>query len=55
MGLSFFQNTMTSYSLPAQQAYMMAISFLMTLPMIIIFFLAQKNYLQGMAIAGVRK
>jgi ABC-type glycerol-3-phosphate transport system permease component len=42
-------------ALPEQYAYIMAISFLMTIPMIVIFFLAQRNYLKGMALAGIRK
>lgn len=55
LGLSLFNSAIGGRALPEQYAYIMAVSFLMTIPMIVIFFLAQRNYLKGMALAGIRK
>ena len=34
--------------------YMMAIAFLMTIPMIILFFFAQRYYIRGVVLSGMK-
>lgn len=38
-----------------QMQYMMAISFLMTIPMIIVFFVAQRYFIQGITLTGINR
>jgi multiple sugar transport system permease protein len=49
LGINFFK---TLYS--AQIPYMMAMSFLMVIPMIIIFFFAQKQMIRGVVLSGIK-
>jgi multiple sugar transport system permease protein len=49
LGMSLFRSAYTE-----EMNYMMAISFLMTLPMILLFFFAQRYYISGVALGGVK-
>jgi multiple sugar transport system permease protein len=49
LGINFFKQYYTT-----QIPYMMAMSFLMVLPMIIIFFLAQKQMIRGVILSGIK-
>lgn len=49
LGMSLFRSAYTE-----EMNYMMAISFLMTLPMILLFFLAQRYFISGVALGGVK-
>jgi multiple sugar transport system permease protein len=49
LGMSLFRSAYTE-----ETNYMMAISFLMTLPMILLFFFAQRYFISGVALGGVK-
>jgi multiple sugar transport system permease protein len=49
LGMSLFRSAYTE-----EMNYMMAISFLMTLPMILLFFFAQRYFISGVALGGVK-
>ena len=49
LGLSFFRST---YSV--QWGYLMAASVVALLPMVIIFFLAQKTFIEGISFSGIK-
>jgi multiple sugar transport system permease protein len=49
LGMNLFRGAYTE-----EMNYMMAISFLMTLPMIILFFFAQRYYIRGVVLGGVK-
>lgn len=38
-----------------QMQYMMAVSFLMTIPMIVVFFIAQRYFIQGITLTGINR
>jgi ABC-type glycerol-3-phosphate transport system permease component len=49
LGMNLFRGTYTE-----EMHYMMAIAFLMTIPMILIFFFAQRYYIRGVVLSGVK-
>jgi multiple sugar transport system permease protein len=49
LGINFFKNYYST-----QIPYMMAMSFLMVIPMIIIFFMAQKQMIRGVILSGIK-
>jgi multiple sugar transport system permease protein len=49
LGMNLFRGTYTE-----EMNYMMAIAFLMTIPMILIFFFAQRYYIRGVVLSGVK-
>lgn len=49
LGMNLFRGTYTE-----EMNYMMAIAFLMTLPMIVLFFFAQRYYIRGVVLGGVK-
>jgi multiple sugar transport system permease protein len=50
LGLQFFRSTYTT-----NWAYLMAASLVTVLPVIILFFFAQKAFVEGIAVGGVNK
>lgn len=53
LGLQFFQAAMTGAEAPRWH-YMMAMSSLMALPVLILFFLAQRQFIEGIQLGGVK-
>jgi multiple sugar transport system permease protein len=49
LGLQFFRSTYTT-----NWAYLMAASLVTTLPVIVIFFLAQRYFVEGITLGGVK-
>jgi multiple sugar transport system permease protein len=49
LGINLFRGTFTE-----ELHYMLAIAVLMTLPVILLFFLAQRYYVQGVVLTGTR-
>jgi len=49
LGMNLFRGTYTE-----EMHYMMAIAFLMTIPMIVIFFFAQRYYIRGVVLTGLK-
>ena len=49
LGINLFRGTYTE-----EMNYMMAIAFLMTIPMIVLFFFAQRYYIRGVVLGGVK-
>ena len=49
LGMNLFRGTYTE-----EMHYMMAIAFLMTIPMIVIFFFAQRYYIRGVVLSGMK-
>ncbi len=53
LGLQFFQATLTAGEAPRWH-YMMAMSTLMALPILVLFFLAQRQFIEGIQLGGVK-
>lgn len=49
LGMSLFRGVYTE-----EMNYMMAIAFLMTIPMILLFFFAQRYYIRGVVLSGMK-
>jgi len=53
LGLQFFQASLTGAEAPRWH-YMMAMSSLMALPVLVLFFLAQRHFIEGIQLGGVK-
>jgi multiple sugar transport system permease protein len=53
LGMQFFQASLTASEAPRWH-YMMAMSTLMALPILILFFLAQRHFIEGIQLGGVK-
>jgi multiple sugar transport system permease protein len=53
LGMQFFQATLTAAEAPRWH-YMMAMSTVMALPILILFFLAQRQFIEGIQLGGVK-
>ena len=53
LGLQFFQASLTASEAPRWH-YMMAMSTLMALPVLVLFFLAQRHFIEGIQLGGVK-
>jgi multiple sugar transport system permease protein len=53
LGMQFFQATLTAAEAPRWH-YMMAMSTIMALPILILFFLAQRQFIEGIQLGGVK-
>jgi multiple sugar transport system permease protein len=53
LGMQFFQASLTASEAPRWH-YMMAMSTLMALPILILFFLAQRQFIEGIQLGGVK-
>ena len=55
IGINLFYGSMVAGATGSEIQYMMAIAFLMTLPMIVVFFLAQRYFIGGIVLTGVNR
>jgi multiple sugar transport system permease protein len=55
IGINLFYGSMAAGATGSEIQYMMAIAFLMTLPMIVVFFLAQRYFIGGIVLTGVNR
>jgi multiple sugar transport system permease protein len=54
LGLQFFQAQLTAGEAPRWH-YMMAMSALMAFPILVLFFLAQRQFIEGIQLGGVKR
>ncbi len=55
IGINLFYGSMAAGATGSEIQYMMAIALLMTLPMIVVFFLAQRYFIGGIVLTGVNR